>query len=76
MENSAKETNFESIMEMIWFCFNPTWRKTPCGYCNPCKYTREEGLERRVSSKFMGMYNRVENEFYYRTKRLFRQMNK
>ncbi|MEK0175251.1 7-cyano-7-deazaguanine synthase [Tetragenococcus halophilus] len=75
MEKIAKANNFDSIMEMTWFCFNPTWRKTPCGYCNPCKYTREEGLGRRVPSKFMGMYNRVENAFYYRIKRLFRKMS-
>lgn len=60
MGEIAKNNNFDHIMEMTWFCFNPTRSRKPCGYCNPCKYTREEGLGRRVPSKLHGKYNRIE----------------
>lgn len=73
MGKIAEENGFGSIMEMTWFCFAPTWRKTPCGYCNPCKYTREEGLGRRVPSKGMAKYNRLENIIYYRAKMLLKK---
>lgn len=50
MERRAKESGFDSVMELTWFCMYPTRSGTPCGFCNPCKYTREEGLARRVPS--------------------------
>lgn len=34
------------IISMTWFCFSPRNGK-PCGVCNPCKYTIEEGLKNR-----------------------------
>lgn len=48
MQESAREHGFDEIMEMTWFCFSPLMDGKPCGYCNPCRYTREEGLGRRV----------------------------
>ena len=48
MGETAKKNGFHHIMEETWFCFNPKKDGTPCGMCNPCKYTREEGLGRRV----------------------------
>jgi len=47
MAEKAKEYGFDHIMEKTWFCHTPINGK-PCGMCNPCKYTREEGLGRRV----------------------------
>lgn len=70
MSEISKKSGFDSLMEMTWFCFNPTWRKTPCGYCNPCKYTRNEGLGRRVPSKGMAKYNKLENKIYYKMKQI------
>lgn len=64
MLENAKENGFDNIMEKTWFCFNPTWRSTPCGYCNPCRYTREEGLARRVPSVICAKYNKLENAIY------------
>lgn len=46
----AKENGFSHIMDKTWFCHRPTVDNKPCGLCNPCKYTREEGLGRRVPS--------------------------
>ena len=48
MGEIAKKNGFSHIMEQTWFCFNPQAGRKPCGYCNPCIYTREEGLGRRV----------------------------
>jgi 7-cyano-7-deazaguanine synthase len=38
----------KEIMNMTWFCFNPIKGK-PCGLCNPCKYTIEEGMTERFT---------------------------
>src|SRR5690625_3502798 len=48
MEKYARESGFDHIMEVTWFCHRP-FRGRACGMCNPCKYTREEGLGRRVT---------------------------
>ncbi|WP_200176719.1 7-cyano-7-deazaguanine synthase [Ectothiorhodospira shaposhnikovii] len=48
MEKIAKEQGYSDILEETWFCHNPTRKKTPCGVCNPCVYTIEEGLSRRI----------------------------
>lgn len=48
MQAGAQENGFDDIMEMTWFCFFPLLDGRPCGFCNPCRYTREEGLSRRV----------------------------
>ncbi|MCC5951538.1 MAG: 7-cyano-7-deazaguanine synthase [Acidimicrobiia bacterium] len=50
MERSAKEAGFIGLMEATWFCHSPTARGRPCGICNPCEYTKQEGLGRRVPS--------------------------
>ena len=43
------------IIPMTWFCFSPRNGK-PCGVCNPCKYTIEEGLKSRFSSAALRRY--------------------
>jgi hypothetical protein len=47
MRKRASEGGFLPLMEMTWFCHWPI-RDKPCGYCNPCRYTREEGLDYRL----------------------------
>lgn len=47
MANIAKERGWSQLMEMTWFCHNPINGK-PCGRCNPCVYTIEEGLGWRI----------------------------
>lgn len=44
----SQKYGFSEIMEQTWFCHEPTQNKEPCGICNPCRYTKEEGLGRRV----------------------------
>ncbi len=48
MQRVAREHGFADLMEMTWFCYSPTRRMEPCGRCNPCRYTAEEGLSRRI----------------------------
>ncbi|MFD1363675.1 7-cyano-7-deazaguanine synthase [Lentibacillus salinarum] len=48
MGAAAEKSGFRHMMEQTWFCHNPTKGGRACGLCNPCQYTREEGLGRRV----------------------------
>lgn len=48
MQERALTNGFGDIMEMTWFCFSPLLDGRPCGFCNPCRFTREEGLGHRV----------------------------
>lgn len=47
MQDYAQKHGFSDLMELTWFCHEPK-RGRPCGLCNPCRYTREEGMGRRV----------------------------
>lgn len=47
MRAVAQAGGFEDLMRMTWFCHTPR-RHRPCGTCNPCIYTIEEGLADRV----------------------------
>ena len=47
MAKISKEHGWESIMEMTWFCHNPIDGK-PCGRCNPCLCTAEQGFAWRI----------------------------
>ena len=48
MLKKAKRCGWEEIMSMTWFCHRPTKGNRPCGICNPCQYTMEEGLGWRI----------------------------
>ena len=47
MQRAARQAGFDDLMQLTWFCHRPRHGK-PCGTCNPCIYTIEEGLEERV----------------------------
>lgn len=47
MRIEAIAAGFEDLMKLTWFCHRPAHGK-PCGRCNPCIYTIEEGLADRV----------------------------
>lgn len=55
MRQKYIDDGYKEIMNMTWFCYNPINGK-PCGHCNPCMYTIEEGLKDRFSSKALLMY--------------------
>lgn len=48
MKNYYLEYGYKEIMDLTWFCFSPINGK-PCGKCNPCIYTIEEGLKERFT---------------------------
>lgn len=48
MRKISKEKSWNKIMNMTWFCHKPIFGKIPCGRCNPCLYTIEEGLGKRI----------------------------
>lgn len=50
MRSEAKTAGFDHLMELTWFCHRPV-NGEPCGVCNPCVYTIQEGLGDRLSSR-------------------------
>ncbi|RWZ51337.1 hypothetical protein EQV77_16875 [Halobacillus fulvus] len=48
MKEQAEKEDFLHIMEETWFCHTPKKNGEPCGLCNPCKYTIEEGMGYRI----------------------------
>lgn len=65
MKKKAEECGFIDIMNMTWFCHTPI-NNAPCGICNPCCYTIEEGLDYRFSPKAL-MRNKY--KMFYMLKR-------
>jgi len=59
MAQVAAEHGWKDIMEMTWFCHRPGKDQRPCGRCNPCLYTIEEGLGWRIP-----MGRRIISVFY------------
>jgi len=51
MARVADEQGWKDLMGMTWFCHKPRKDMTPCGVCNPCLYTIEEGLGWRIPRK-------------------------
>jgi 7-cyano-7-deazaguanine synthase len=53
-ERSIKEGTF-TMMEKTWFCHRPIHNE-PCGVCNPCTYSIEEGMQFRFSPAALRRY--------------------
>ena len=51
------------IINDTWFCHTPIDGK-PCGTCNPCRYTIEEGMPERFSEEALRRYRRQNSEIY------------
>lgn len=47
MKEIARKEGFLDIMNETWFCHKPTKGLKPCGTCNPCLVTIEEGMRYR-----------------------------
>lgn len=50
MKSFYIKEGYSNIANNTWFCHKPINNK-PCGICNPCKYTIEEGLKERFTNK-------------------------
>lgn len=61
MEKEAKTTNDLEILYKSWFCHKPI-NNTPCGICNPCKYTIAEGMGKRFTVRGK-IYNKAPSLF-------------
>lgn len=55
MMEEYKKYGLTEIMKKTWFCHSPIDDK-PCGECNPCKYTIQEGLRGRFDRRAMFRY--------------------
>ena len=49
---------YADIMNKTWFCHRPLLGK-PCGFCNPCIYTIEEGMKERLPHSAMIRYHLI-----------------
>lgn len=77
MLENANKYNFGHIMKETWFCHTPLPNGKPCGVCNPCKYTREEGLMDRVPNpnKFTYLLLKYQNLIFRLKRRLLMAFN-
>ena len=57
MKKEAEEKGFIDLMNKTWFCYRPI-NNQPCGQCNPCIYTIEEGLVYRFNKSAIRRYKR------------------
>ncbi len=84
MQAEARAGGFEELMRLTWFCHKPRHGQ-PCGVCNPCIYTIEEGLGERVPLRGRMRYHlrvvpRVRHwltrhpELYMRVRALYRRL--
>ncbi len=56
MKEYYLSNGYEQIMNMTWFCYHPIHGK-PCGTCNPCMYTVEEGMRERFTKGALMRYH-------------------
>jgi hypothetical protein len=57
MREIARAQGLLPLMLQTWFCHSPVG-ESPCGRCNPCVYTVEEGMGDRLQAVGMRRYRR------------------
>lgn|SRR5690606_18517781 len=55
MKEEAMAGGFMDVMDLTWFCYFPI-NNEPCGVCNPCIYTIDEGLDYRFNKAALKRY--------------------
>ncbi len=68
-----KEMGYIDVMKETWFCHHPVDGK-PCGVCNPCAVTIQEGLEERFDEKALNRYKH--RAFYLKAYAVKRKVKK
>ncbi len=67
MEAIADEYDWLDILKMTWFCHRPVrlpfLEPVPCGGCNPCLFTIEEGFGHRVPV-YSRIFGRLAKKIY------------
>lgn len=56
MRRQFIEEGCREILETTWFCYSPV-RGKPCGCCNPCMYTIDEGMVERMGFESIRRYS-------------------
>lgn len=59
-----KKLGYEQTIRKTWFCHRPI-NNEPCGFCNPCVSTMQEGMGFRLSAEGRKRYK---YRLFYRTK--------
>lgn len=65
MKKEAEDKDFGGIMDKTWFCYFPV-NGEPCGACNPCVYTIDEGMRYRFNRDALRRYRARKNREYLR----------
>ena len=73
MKAEYSAMGLSDVIDKTWFCFTPIDGK-PCGCCNPCKYTIEEGMTERFTKKALNRYKKALNRYKRRNTLLFRKL--
>ena len=60
MKKEAEEGGYIDLMNRTWFCYFPVDGE-PCGICNPCVYSIEEGMGYRFNKVAMRKYRAKKN---------------
>ena len=60
MKEEYEKMGLSDIIDDTWFCFTPIDGK-PCGQCNPCKYTIEEGMAYRFTPEAIQRYKKMKS---------------
>jgi hypothetical protein len=74
MEKIARHEGYADILELSWFCYHPDSKGRPCGTCNPCRYTIEEGMGRRIP--WQGHVRKTLKDLTAPSKKLLRRLKR
>jgi len=74
MSKISADKGWNEIMQMTWFCHNPTNDKKPCGKCKPCLTVIQEGFGKRISTK-RRFVSFIYRKFIWPMKSIIKQMH-
>lgn len=63
MKDEYTSMGLSDVIDDTWFCFSPIDGK-PCGCCNPCRYTIEEGMPYRFSQEALARYKKSQTKTF------------
>lgn len=64
MKKEYASLGLSDVIKYTWFCHTPI-NGEPCGMCNPCQYTIQEGMSERFSPEALKRYHN-RNKLAYR----------
>ncbi len=75
MRDEFQSLGYAEVINKTWFCYHPIHNE-PCGMCNPCHYTIEEGMTERFSKAALRRYRRSKSIFYRGAKKIRNKIKK